>query len=1168
MKTAQISEFKICVEQIRSIAEEYFTSSQIQNRVASPDIKTQIEQNVYTFISRLILLRCCHEQTLIREALFQKIAASPEDARNRCKRAFGKLQILFPRLKSEIKIDDSFFPPGEVIEQIIEIIGKLPNEIFLQDDVLGWFYHYYVHKDRRSYKKIKGSGTKSPKNAQYLSLLNTIYTPRWVIEFLVDNSLGQTYYKNNPASQLSEQWTSYLSSSLPLEFSLNFELRSLKILDPACGAGNFLNVVYRRLFSMYRDQYPNHSIPQIVDSILRNNLFGVEINPRAAELCAISLYLITCNILKQEGPAAIARFKFPGVNIWLPKPIHTENSSILENPQATELGALITKIEGNPSWNISSTIWEISPETLKPFSVFLSEKFEIILTNPPFGRSVDSIKDIIQKEYPASYIDLIAMFIEMALRKISQSGIIGMITDGSFCHLSTLSNFRREILLKKSAIRFLGYPGKGTLPQAGNNPVIFLLQPREEKDPISTGVFADGTGKTEENTLNFLELIQFAREKNQTDNKFGRWVFRRQDFFTQLPGAVLDFTLDEALLPLISWWSQYPLLDKSIESDETSKNNMETPQLARVFQGISTGNNDIFLRYWFEVPVTQIRPAEQINSLSEVPIARDTPYVPYSKGGGDVQYYLNNGYILWWNQAALKAMEENSKQKASRSPSFVPRNISLMGTGDIHWSLHARSRSRFCISQTGILNDVASMSIKILPNENNPIAKIDKFALCAFLNSLFGSFFGIAQSKDRKWQVGNIARFPIPTDILIKYQEKLRALAQESFLLRREWDTGYPFSPLFTKTHIEQVLIKNEFHPTTGHPFTKEYFVSEGETAQKIRNTPIENDSKGLTAVLHTLKIRFEMLTDRLQAIDREINAIILNNFPESQREGIWNSLERYGKIALDTTDLGYWEDEKKWIQDYVMTKIIQYIKHNPREFAIISPTDNGLIDAIQNAIIHDFSSKNPAALFQEFSSKLGMEISNWVKNACFTYHCERFGNRPILWHWLSDSKKPISAQFHIFLDYLRLTTATIPDLVKELELGREHSNNEKNLNELNSFLNNLRTIHSGFDAFPTANQISGERSITGQGSDMALEWVFSTAFETIKTGYHPDPKNGVLVNILPLCIEVPSYPNLFPTGTITRILKKVESLDQIRWQNRKSTNSDESSGDEENEEE
>ncbi|MHA1756579.1 MAG: hypothetical protein ACTSVV_07410, partial [Promethearchaeota archaeon] len=630
--------------------------------------------------------------------------------------------------------------------------------------------------------------------------------------------------------------------------------------------------------------------------------------------------------------------------------------------------------------------------------------------------------------------------------------------------------------------------------------------------------------------------------------------------FLNLPRYVIDLTIDPKYAPLLLFLEKYPRLDYNQLNDDEKEITKIKEQIAKAYAGLSTGNNDIFVKFWFEVPIQQIREYKPIETINELSDYKSQPFIPYTKGGGDFQYYLQNSFIIWWNKESIKEMKKFSSSLS---------NIRFQGLSDLNWSkLSGKPRGRFTIAQKFMISDDASKSI-IITNKN-----INKYYLIAYLNSKFITYFGRLQTKGRRWPIGTVARFPIPNNLNKQDISKLAKLAKESYQLRQYWDTNYPMSPIFIETLIDRVISfngKEEIHlnPKTKHPFCNEYKMEEYLILREITQINLNPHSATLNETLEKCEQRFRLLIGRLDEIDIEINKILYQLIDKETQEALD---DYYNKFV---GDLEYLAEPDIWLQDFLMVNLMDIIKKTPNGFItfqnIIAGNENsGLYERFIQLLCKKFDRNEHELqpILTEIKEILGKPLKKWIKEDFFFYHTKRFGARPIIWQITSKTNPKFDSTIDIFIDYQQLKDTTLgrirvdvlQPLLNRLENQKEIGilNEEEffKCNELDELIKKFIEIEKGYPSLPSPNSLMGSKSQAGLHYDKTWGIIFSEALKIIKQGYKPDLSKGVLINLIPLCLDLPDkekdkysikYHSITPKGTLKNVLKKLSALDQLK---------------------
>jgi len=983
-------------------------------------------------------------------------------------------QVLIPKLSTQ------------VITQIIRIMNELADTVLHCDDALSWFYHYF-----QAWRRTTRSS--SQKNLNQHIIANSIYTPQWMCAFLIDNSLGRYWIDRYPESGLFRQ-NQY---TIPTKYQTSVRIKDrpldqLRIIDPACGGGNFLLLLLRKLTEMYQERHSDWNMIDILSAILSNNLFGQDINDQAIELTIIAIYFLAIKLLVNTSDLTVSQ-------------ANTQFSSIIDKYDNINCTGKYPY-----GWLAIGNHDQISPDT-----------YDIIITNPPFGTPLRSEQTRLKQVYPDAYKDLISLFINQAINQLHEGGLIAMVTNTGLLALSKFSKFRQQILLEQVMIRHLIPLGLAALPDARTIPLLTILEARTPDDN-ATGLYLpmqqDASSEYPESYYQSLltEAINTLRTRNIADTI---WKTIQQSHFMILPRSRIDLTLQTNLAELYSWFQSRPRLDRTQLSTKEKLHSLGS-QLARVYQGIATGNNQKYLRFWFEIPTNLIRLIS--SDATPTDLADQQPhYIPYSKGGGYIRYYNMNPYVLRWDEPTAERINKDGEL----------RNMSLQGKADLHWSLISKPRARFCLSPRGMMTDVASMSIRVESEE------FSRYALLAYLNSKLGTFFGRLQSQDRKWQVGNIARFPIPIDLL--QNEQLDKLAVEAILLRKYWDSFNPVSPLFRITLIQKLISPND-QPIYQecHPFVDSYPKIKLSSINHLESL-MELPDNRISTILLQAELIFDMLIARLAKLDQQIDSQILAKLSQTTQVG----LNQYWTAHIEDRDPVF--DPSKLVKDWLMIKVMEIVQSAPDGFQFNRIKQDGVIDQVQlylETIAGDVESSYE--LSEEISSILGQSWMNWIEYGLFQYHCYRFGFRPILWQ-LQDERKTVS----VFLDYHQISAVMFRTIKNALNLMSANDIDDLTTIASVEIRRQIDYRLDNDDIIPSPAKLAAQIGRSGKRLINQIAWIIEQSNVIMKEGYHPDRNYGVLPNLLPLAVaSSDEVRSLLPAGTLDQIIRPRGKLLQLKY--------------------
>ena len=359
----------------------------------------------------------------------------------------------------------------------IDSIVKDINEMILEDDwreveIIGWIYQYYIApKKDEVFKKLKKNVKITKEN---IPAATQLFTPHWIVRYLVENSLGRLWMMNRPASMLYEHMDYYIK---PEESETDYlkvnSPEDIKVCDPACGSGHMLVYAFDLLYAIYEEEGYDHS--EIPEMILTHNLYGIEIDERAGELAAFALTMkarrknrkffqnpVQPNICVLESVSFeddelrsyIAAIGSNLLTTNMQDTLHqfreADNFGSLIRPATTNISEIRQMLKDK---NLSSnlTLFTTHQKVLQALQQadYLTPKYHVVVANPPYmgGKGMNArLKDFAKSNYPNSKSDFFAMFIERDLDLAMHKGMVAMITMQSWMFLSSFEKLRTSIL--------------------------------------------------------------------------------------------------------------------------------------------------------------------------------------------------------------------------------------------------------------------------------------------------------------------------------------------------------------------------------------------------------------------------------------------------------------------------------------------------------------------------------------------------------------------------------------------------------------------------------------------------------------------------------------------------------------------------------------------------
>jgi len=510
-------------------------------------------------------------------------------------------------------------------------------------EVIGWLYQFYIsEKKGEVFDGLKKNKKITPEN---IPAATQLFTPHWIVRYLVENSLGRLWILNHPNSRLVERMDYYIKpEKSETDFLRISSPEEIKICDPACGSGHMLTYSFDLLYAIYEGE--GYEPAEIPEKILTNNLFGIEIDERAGELAAFALTMkarakqrrffrkqVQPNICVLEniqfGEGELKEYmEFIGRDLFttslqttLGQFEEADNFGSLIRPEVTDVAGVLQLLEAK---DVSGQLFlsETHKKVLRALQQadYLSSKYHVVIANPPYmggkgmnGRLGKWAKD----NYPNSKSDLFAMFIERNLELSQQRGAVAMITMQSWMFLSSFEKLRTR-LLGQDTILSMAHLGARAFDSIGGEVVsttAFVLE--NENRPEYKGGYLrliDGNSESEKETA--------IREAIKNPNC--GWFHRASAAdFKKIPGSP------------IAYWAPNGAL-KAFEQYESLK------AFAVPSQGMATTNNDLFLRQWHECSHERFIEPKAVD-----PTTREQgKWFACNKGGSFRKWYGNNNFVV------------------------------------------------------------------------------------------------------------------------------------------------------------------------------------------------------------------------------------------------------------------------------------------------------------------------------------------------------------------------------------------------------------------------------------------------------------------------------------------------------------------------------------------
>lgn len=718
-----------------------------------------------------------------------------------CHKLHEAMPFLFESLndETELLLPDNLTRTDSILRGLVD---SIPEEDWQQVEVIGWLYQFYI-SDKKD--EVIGKVVKS----EDIPAATQLFTPNWIVKYLVQNSVGRHWLQTYPDSPIKEEMEYYIEPAEQKD-EVNEQLKaitpesidpvSIKVLDPASGSGHILIEAYNVLKAIYEERgYRSRDIPKL---ILENNIYGLDIDDRAAQLSGFSLMMMARQddrrIFSREVQLNVLSLQETG-HLDLPKLWQDLNLSgefasgqvqdmfggdldlssfeadnryqllqrnIERFEQAKTFGSLIEvpakeyqalqelyeslrKLAEQGDSIQRAAVSEIIDVVHQ--ALILSIRYDAVVANPPYMGSKGmnkTLKDFAKREFPDSKSDLFAMFMERAFRLLTRTGFNAQINMQSWMFLKSYEGLRSKVLTDYTVIS-MAHLGARAFSQISGEIVqttAWIIQRKYilNYQPV------------------FFRLIDGNEEQKRIEllNKSNRLDSVNQRSFLIIPGSPLTYWLSPEVFCLF-------------------ESNRKFGDVFDARQGLATGDNNKFLRYWWEVDFSKIffsatSRIEASNSMCK--------WFPYNKGGSFKRWYGNHEYVVNWENDGdeIRSFTDEDGKLLSR-----PQNMSYYFKPSISWSDINTSYNSFRFYPAGFIHDATGHSAF---NWNEK----EKLAALAFCNNKLSSELISALNPTIHFHIGYFNSLPFIDELLdldLSYVNELIDLVKvDSETYETSWD--------------------------------------------------------------------------------------------------------------------------------------------------------------------------------------------------------------------------------------------------------------------------------------------------------------------------------------------------------------------------------------------
>ena len=595
-------------------------------------------------------------------------------------------------------------------------------------------YQFYIAEKKDEVFAAKGKFT-----ASEIPAATQIFTPNWIVKYMVQNTVGRIYLDNNPyETEVAQNWK-YLvnpSEATPDDCILRYDdLTDLRLADLACGSGHILGEMFDILYTLYINE--GYSRREAIEHIFRRNLTGIDIDTRAKQLAQFALLLKAC---QRDASFADCHcmprvLDMPQAGLPLPADIRLANEIEAINKTLADADTLGSIMKFSLSPAAREWVASLGEENdAAQLVLALTDKYAALVMNPPYmggGNMNVVLSNYVKKNYEAGKADLFSVFMQVAEERLAENGKYGMINMQSWMFLSSFEKLRTH-LLETLQIDNMLHLGPRTFDELSGEVVQNTAFVVTKHTPYTTGTYfrlVDGKNCGDK------ERMFLAGENGYSHVS--------QQNFEKIPGCPIGYWVSEKM---IEAFYQGTISD-----------------IAQPCKGIDTGENEYFLRLWQEISFEHIDVNEGIGI-----------WVPYNKGGAFRKWYGNREYLLRWNGSDTELSSRLTWKV--KKPTLRNRNKWFKECFTWNSISSGTFSSRYC--PKGALFDNGGSSL---------FADNNLFPIGGFINSVVARKYFVLLAPTINYQPGDVGNLPLAKAVL--HNNKIENIVSENISIsKQDWD--------------------------------------------------------------------------------------------------------------------------------------------------------------------------------------------------------------------------------------------------------------------------------------------------------------------------------------------------------------------------------------------
>lgn len=896
-----------------------------------------------------------------------------------------KLGDILPNVFDPITDDLALLLPDNLLNEnsvIRDIVTMVDEQDWTEVEIVGWLYQYYIADQKESF--FSNRGKKAGKKD--IPVATQLFTPKWIVKYMVDNSLGKYWLERYPDQDIEKSLDYYLKSDdNNLGDKPVVDIEQLTFLDPSCGSGHILVYAFDVFYKLYLSRgYREREIPKL---ILNNNLFGLDIDKRAAQIATFALtmkareydrrlfsrdYQVHIHSIEESNTIENEYIELLAdentdvktatellVNVFNDAKLY---GSILQMPEIdiSLIEGQMEAIKNKTEIDIFTTelieyVFPLIEELIDQYKL-LSKLYDIVVTNPPYMNNFNKdLKDFINKHYKDYKKDLFSVFIYRCTLFTKEHGYTGLMTPMVWMFISSYEKLRNYIVKHKSigSLVHLEYSAfkDATVPLC-----TFVLKNEFSNEKGTYLRLTEFTGGMDVQEEKFLEA-----KKDPTT------LFRYEtdsSNFSKIPGSP------------IAYWA-YKMVFEVFNQAESFSN------FSTARAGMITGNNNKFVRLWYEINYQKA--GFSYNSRDKAKSSK-MKWFPYSKGGSYRKWYGNNEYLVNWENDGFYM--RNYKDSNGKIPAHA-FNLDYIFKENITWnSITSSNFSARFIKQGSLFDASGSFAHNSRTNNN--------YFLLGFLCSKITFYLLSLINPTLNFQKGNISNLPLIFDDNKK--SEIDFLVDNNISISKsDWDsfeTSWDFEQHPFLTHKEDASsIEDSFNKWSD--VAEERFYQLKENEEELNRIFI--DIYGLQDEL-TPEVEEKDVTVNKAKLDRDVKSFL------SYLVGVM-----FGRYSLDKKGLAYAGGE--WDES-------QYTSYKPDDTNIIPLTEDqyfedDIMNKVEELVSLIYGKETLEENLRFIAEALKMKSNESARDRIRRYfmkefykdHLKTYQKRPIYWQFTSGKR-------------------------------------------------------------------------------------------------------------------------------------------------------------------